>query len=78
MPIVIGKNVNFLPTKFIPRVGQIYPQLRTPAVSYCFVLHFFCTQWQICPFSAFLLFSVFLHPNLMRFNKVEIGRRLLT
>ena len=29
MPIVIGKNVNFLLTKFT-KAGQIYPRLRTP------------------------------------------------
>ena len=26
MPIVIGKNVNFLLIKFTPKAGQIYPQ----------------------------------------------------
>ena len=26
MPIVIGKSVNFLLTKFTPKTGQIYPQ----------------------------------------------------
>ena len=30
------------------------------AVLYCFVLHFFCTQWQIRPFSACLLLSDFI------------------
>ena len=32
MSIVIGKSVNFLTTKFTPKAGQIYPQLRTPAL----------------------------------------------
>ena len=32
IPIVIGKNVNFLQTKFTPKAGQIYPWLGTPAV----------------------------------------------
>ena len=45
-------------------------------VSYYFVLHFFCTQWQIC-FSACLLLCVFLH-RLMIPNKVETGRGLFT
>ena len=31
------------------------------AVSYCFVLQFFCTQWQICFFSMFVI-ECFLHP----------------
>ena len=31
-PIVIGKSVNFLLTKFTPKAGQIYPRLRTPAL----------------------------------------------
>ena len=26
MPIVVGKSVNFLLTKFTPKAGQIYPQ----------------------------------------------------
>ena len=26
MPIVVGKSVNFLPTKFTPKAGQIYFQ----------------------------------------------------
>ena len=30
--IVIGKNLNFLLTKFTPKAGQIYPQLRTPGL----------------------------------------------
>ena len=30
MPIVVGKSVNFLQTKFIPNAGQIYPRLRAP------------------------------------------------
>ena len=49
------------------------------AVSYCFALHFsfFCTQWQICFFLAYLLLSVF-YTRLMRPNKVETGRGLLT
>ena len=39
MPIVIGKSVNFLLTKFTPKAGQIYlqreiqPRLKTPALS---------------------------------------------
>ena len=33
IPIVIGKNVNFLLTKFAPKAGQIYPWLRTPALN---------------------------------------------
>ena len=32
MPIVIGKSVNVLLTKFTPKTGQIYPRLRTPAL----------------------------------------------
>ena len=49
------------------------------AVSYCFVLYFpfyFCTQWQIC-FLACLLLNVS-YTRLMRPNKVETGRGLLT
>ena len=32
IPIVIGKNLNFLLTKFTPKAGQFYPRLRTPAL----------------------------------------------
>ena len=32
MPIVIGKSVNFLKTKFIAKTGQIYPRLTTPGL----------------------------------------------
>ena len=32
MPIVIGKSVNFLLAKLTPKAGQIYPQLRIPAI----------------------------------------------
>ena len=32
IPIVIGKSVNFLLTKFTPKAGQIYPWLRTPVL----------------------------------------------
>ena len=48
------------------------------AVSYCFVLHFFCTQWQICFFSMFSLLLSAFYTRLMRPNKVETGRGLLT
>ena len=34
MSIVIGKNVDFFLTKFTPKAGQIYPQLRTPGLHY--------------------------------------------
>ena len=30
MPIVVGKSVNYLPTKFTSKPGQIYPGLRNP------------------------------------------------
>ena len=44
---------------------------------YCLVSHlFFCTQWQICFFSACLLLSVF-YTRLLRPNRVETGRGLL-
>ena len=33
MPIVIGKSVNFLLTKFTPKADQIYSQLRTPGLN---------------------------------------------
>ena len=33
MPFVVGKNVNFLPTKFIPKAGQIYFRLRAPGLN---------------------------------------------
>ena len=48
-------------------------------ILHCFALHFsfFCTQWQICFFLAYLLLSVF-YTRLMRPNKVETGRGLLT
>ena len=46
------------------------------AVSYCLVLHF-CAPNGKFVFSAFLLLSVF-YTHLMRPNKVEIGRGLLT
>ena len=42
-----------------------------------FCIAFFCTQWQICFFLAYLLLSVF-YTCLMRPNKVETGRGLLT
>ena len=37
----------------------------------------FCTQWQICFFSAFLLLSVF-YTRLIGPSGVETGRGLLT
>ena len=46
------------------------------AVSYCFVLHFFAPNGKFV-FSACLLLSVF-YTLLMRPNKVEAGRGLLT
>ena len=46
------------------------------AVSYCFVLHF-CASNRKFVFSACLLLSVF-DTRLMRPNKVETGRGLLT
>ena len=41
------------------------------AVSYCFALHFsfFCTQWQICFFSIFII-ECFLHPP----AETQLGR----
>ena len=42
MPIVIGKSVNFLPTKFTPKAGQIYsqgvnlPPVKNPCVNVIF------------------------------------------
>ena len=46
------------------------------AVSYCFVLHFFAPNGKFV-FFACLLLSVF-YIRLMRPNKVETGRGLLT
>ena len=42
------------------------------AVSHCFVLHFFCTQWQICFFSMFII-ECFLHPP----DETQKGRNQL-
>ena len=47
------------------------------AVSYCFALHFFLHPMANLFFLVYLLLSVF-YTRLMRPNKVETGRGLLT